>query len=86
MSEHPSQMPNTLQQCMVCGDYHAPRSCPAVRDFVTEKIRAFQMRRATSPPIWVMPTTRIPDDDLSVCTLHPERTLIARRLLAFLED
>jgi hypothetical protein len=29
---------------------------------------------------------RVPDDHLSVCTLHPERTAIARRLLAFLED
>jgi hypothetical protein len=29
---------------------------------------------------------RIPDDDLSVCTLHPERTRRARRLIAFLDE
>jgi hypothetical protein len=28
----------------------------------------------------------VPDDQISVCELHPERTRIARRLLAFLED
>jgi hypothetical protein len=92
MTDHPSQMPNTLSQCPVCGDYHAPQACPAVKEFVIERIRAFQMKQGSAsgaPPMWVMPTTasvtRIPDDDFSVCTLHPARTLIARRLLAFLE-
>jgi hypothetical protein len=60
-----------------------------VKEFVIEKIKAFQMKQGSAsgtPPMWVMPTTRIPDNDISVCTLHADRTAIARRLLAFLED
>jgi hypothetical protein len=89
MSDHPSQMPNMLSQCPVCGDYHAPQACPAVKEFVVERIRAFQMKQGSAkgaPPMWVMPTTRIPDNDISVCELHPDRTAIARRLLAFLDE
>jgi hypothetical protein len=81
-------MPNTLAQCPVCGDYHAPQACPAVKDFVIEKIKAFQMKQAiyVSGAPHTPETTRIPDNDISVCTLHPDRTAMARRLLAFLEE
>jgi hypothetical protein len=55
-----------------------------VKEFVIEKIKAFQMKQGiyVSGAPHAPETTRIPDDDLSVCTLHPDRTAIARRLIA----
>ncbi len=69
-------------QCKSWHDSHA--ACRAMK--VPNPLYAYSASPEPSMTLTEASLSRIPDDDISVCVLHPDRTRIARKLLAFLDE